>query len=435
MIMVSRCGTSRSSWTAGTTSWWGILEGKMRDAAAALEYEEAALYRDQLQAVGRVRERQRVVADSDLDQDVIGLHRQADQAEVAVLRIRSGKLVGVRTFALSDLAIAEDEILAAFVREHYELSGVDVPDEVIVPRIFEAMDGLAELLADRRGRRVKVVAPQRGKRVRLVEMARENASHAFAEKQRAAEDVDVRLRAVQKKLRLPELPRRVECIDISHSGGEDTVAAIVSMKDGQPEKDRYRTFHLQTVSGGDDYAAIYEALSRRFCRALRGDAGWDAPDLLVVDGGKGQLKMATSALSDLGVEEVPVVGLAKEKESVLGEKLVDRVYLVGQKNPIPVHATPALQMLAFARDEAHRTSNRIRLKRGKKKKLKSVLDAIPGVGPKTRSRLLRELGSADAVLQAAPAALRAAGANARQIEAIAAFVATGLADPPRADDA
>jgi excinuclease ABC subunit C len=399
------------------------LERRMAESARALDFEQAAVFRDQLRAVSRVQEEQRVTSVGGADQDVVGLHRVADQAEVALLRIREGKLMNVRTFGLRDVSLPDDELVASFVSEFYALDGAEFPGELLLPAAIEAMDGLAELLSERREARVKVLQPQRGPRVRLLEMARENAEHAFTEKRRADQDVEKRLLAVQQKLRLPTLPRRIECIDISHSGGQDTVAAVVSLLDGQPERARSRSFHLQTVSGGDDYGAIYEALSRRFKRALTGDESWELPDLLVVDGGRGQLRMALEALRDLGMEGLPLVGLAKEKENVLGEKLVDRVYLPEQKNPIPIHATPALQMLALARDEAHRSSNRVREQKGTQRRLKSELDSIAGVGVGTRTKLLRALGSVEAVLRASAEDLLAAGANRRQVAAIQAHAA------------
>lgn len=419
------------------------LKGKMSDAAGELAYERAALHRDQIRAVERVRETQRVATARDVDQDVIGLYRQADQAEVAVLQVRGGRLVRVKTYGFNDVALPDDELVARFASLWYEQA--PIPDEVLLATPLEALAGFAAMLAELRKTRPtgsstrapKVSTPQRGPRRRLVEMAIENAAHAFEEKQRATDDVDRRLGEVQRKLRLPRLPRRIECIDISHSGGEHTVAAIVALHDAQPDKSRYRSFHIKQVSGGDDYGAIYEALSRRFRRGRESKPGdnWELPDLVVVDGGKGQLGVALGARRDMQVEELPVVSLAKEKENVLGEKLVDRVYLPGQKNPIALHSTPALAMLALARDEAHRFSNEARKKLGKKRTFTSELDAIPGVGPKTRARLLQELGSLAAIRQADLTGLLAAGANRRQAQTILQHFGHGpeLAggDPPR----
>ncbi len=393
------------------------LQSKMGDASKELEFELAATYRDQLRAVERVREEQRVSVVKDVDQDVIGLYRQGDQAEVAVLMVREGKLVGVRTYDLKRSALPDEELVASFLAEYYD-EGTFVPAEVLLEREIDAMDGLAELLSDRRGTKVSLVVPQRGARKKLVSMALDNAAHAFREKQREREDVAERLGQLVKRLRLPRVPHRIECIDVSHIGGEDTVAVIVALCDGAPDKKRYRSFVVKKATPGDDYGAMFEVLGRRFARGQKREAGWELPDLMVVDGGKGQLGVAMAALRDLGIEDQPVVALAKEKENVLGDKLVDRVYVPGAKNAIAVRESSALRILALARDEAHRASNALREKRGKKRRFKSELDGVPGVGPKTRAKLLERLGSLEQVRLASAEALVKAGATRKQALAI-----------------
>jgi len=358
-------------------------------------------------------------------------------------------MVSVRTFDFGAISLPDDELLSSFLAQWY--GRAPVPDEVLIPRRVEAMEGLEAALAEARlerstspsRRAPKVRVPQRGAPLRVLQMAMENAEHAFKQKRRASTDLESRLAQVQERLRLPRRPTRIECIDISHTGGDETVGAIVSLRDGEPEKKRYRSFHVRGTRGGDDYGAMYEVLSRRFRRARDGDRGWDAPDLLVVDGGKGQLGVALAALKDIGVTDQPVAALAKEKETPLGDKRVDRIYLPGQKNPIPVHSAPALAMLALARDEAHRFSNRLRTKVGTKKRLTSGLDSVKGVGPKTRAKLLSSLGSLSAVKEATDAELLSAGATRRQAAAIRAHFgpATGTApakprpEEPNADSA
>jgi excinuclease ABC subunit C len=258
-------------------------------------------------------------------------------------------------------------------------------------------------------------------------MATENAAHSFREKQRSHDDIESRLEELRDRLRLPTLPRRIECCDISHLGGGDTVGSIVSLLDGQLDKKHYRSFHVKTVADGDDYAAMYEVLGRRFRRgrtarlaaaavaegaalaaepesdsepepgdktAVKPGQEWDLPDLFVVDGGRGQLGVALQAARDLGLHDLPIVGLAKERETVTGEKMVDRVYLPGQKNGIPLRSTSsALFFLARARDEAHRFANHLRKKLGKARRLRSDIDDVPGIGAEAKKALLRELGS------------------------------------------
>jgi excinuclease ABC subunit C len=288
-------------------------------------------------------------------------------------------------------------------------------------------------------------------------MANDNARHAFTEKRREADDVQERLEQLQERLRLPTVPKRIECCDISHLGGGDTVGAIVAMKDGVPDKKHYRTFHVKSVRGGgaeagDDYAAMYEVLARRFRRGrtagaekeasslaepVAGEAApaplteaealakaeqidWELPDLFVVDGGKGQLNVALAAAHDLGLHGMPIVALAKEKENLLGDTLVDRVYLPGQKNAINLRSHSAsLFFLARARDEAHRFSNRAREKMGKARRMRSALDDVAGIGPKTKKALLTTLGSLTAIKRASDEELLAVpGVTARHVKAL-----------------
>jgi excinuclease ABC subunit C len=434
------------------------LEQRMSEASKQLEFEIAALCRDQLQAVASVRESQRVVSVSDIDQDVLGLYREADLIELSLMVVRGGRVTDVESLSNKHVEVPDDEIVAAFLREHYAEGGAGeslIPDEIIVPVLPEGADGVAEWLGERRAelaasrrRKCELIAPARGPRRALLEMAQENARHAFEEKRRAEDDIDERLLKVQERLRLPTLPRRIECCDISHLGGQDTVGAVVALENGQPDKKRYRTYRVRTANEGDDYHAMFEVLGRRFRRgrdakATEADAGaelenpaetespaldsaaseWQLPDLFVVDGGRGQLGIALAAAHDLGLHDLPIVGLAKEKENVLGEKLVDRVYLPGQKNPIPLRPnSPELFLLARARDEAHRFSNRGRKKVGKRRRMASALDEIPGIGPKTRVALLKTLGSVEALPAASDEVILAVpGVNKKQLAALRAW--------------
>jgi excinuclease ABC subunit C len=387
------------------------LKSRMRAASERLEFEVAAVCRDQLSAVESIREGQRVVSVTDSDQDVLGLYREGDLVELSVMLVRGGRVIDVASFSNRRVELPDDEVVAAFLREHYGDGGSGealIPEEIIVPVLPEGADGVAEWLAERRAelaqgrhKKCELLAPARGPRKALLDMAVDNARHAFEEKRRAATDIDERLLKVQERLRLPTLPRRIECCDISHLGGQDTVGAVVALFNGLPDKKRYRTYRVRSVGEGDDYRAMFEVLGRRFRRgreAAQRDAAanevrdeeatsiagevttetelastldssineasdWQLPDLFVVDGGRGQLGVALAAAHDLGLHDLPICGLAKEKDNVLGEKMVDRVYLPGQKNPIPLRPnSPELFLLARARDEAHRFSNRGRKK-------------------------------------------------------------------------
>ncbi|NNK43843.1 MAG: excinuclease ABC subunit UvrC [Myxococcales bacterium] len=410
------------------------LDGRMQAASHGLNYERAAIYRDQIRAVERAREEQRVAGVHKSDQDVIGFHREGDQVEIAVLSMRSGRIFSVRTFALRRVAVPNDEMLGAFLMQHYA-DRPSLPDEILVSVSIEMREGLEELLSENRKRRVRILEPKRGAKAKLLELARENAEHAFNEKERAREDVEARLAELQTQLRLAVLPRRIECVDISHSGGEETVAVFVALQDGTPARERYRSFHVKGVAGGDDYGAMYEVLMRRLRRGEREEEGWELPDLLLVDGGKGQLGVAVRAREDIGLPQLEIASVAKPRLTAAGEEQGDRIFLPGQKNAIPVRGSPALSLLLLARDETHRASNALRKKVGRKRRLRSELDDVPGVGPKTRGKLLRNLGSLRDVLAASEEELIEAGATKRQALAIKAALGDGSQIAPETEAA
>ncbi len=435
------------------------LQRKMADASATMEFELAAIYRDQLKAVEAMRMSQRVVqtgAAIDVTQDVVGVHREGDLAEIVVLYVRSGRLSDTANFSFSGTELETSELIAAFLAQHYaprEEGGAEPPDEILLPLLPEAVEGVEDLLGERRGRKVSILRPQRGPRAHLMTMATDNALHGFTQKRRASEDVDARLEQLRQRLRLPTLPRHVECCDISHLGGGDTVGAIVALVDGAPAPRKYKWFHVKGVADGDDYGAMYEVLARRFRRgkiartaaasaygeaeaevverddpaappsepappqrrteeraALHAqsiESEWELPDLFVVDGGKGQLAVALSAARDLGLHQLPIVALAKEKAYDSG-LVVDRIYLPGQKNPIEIREhTASMFFLARARDEAHRFANKARERIGTKRRMRSGVEDLRGIGAELKKELLRKLGSLRAIEAADDEALLA----------------------------
>lgn len=405
------------------------VEERMRQASKQMDFERAAVYRDQLRAIQNVRETQRVVAIKDVDQDVIGLHRDADLCELSVLFVRRGRVVDTVAFPMRKVGVPDEEVVGAFIAHYYGDEGPAahaIPDEVLVPVLPESATGVQEWLSDRRGRKVALLRPQRGPRVKLMELANDNATHAFAEKRRSKDDVEERLMDIQRRLRLPTLPRVVECLDISHLGGQDTSGGLVRMVDGVFDKSGYRSFHVKREVEGDDYGAIHEVLSRRFRRAVEeseesrgGEVGWESPDLLVVDGGRGQLNVALTAARDLGLHELSIVGLAKEREKVTGETETDRVYLPGQKNGVTIRPHTALVLLARLRDEAHRFANSIRKKKGTAQRLRSELEDVPGVGAVTRKRILSAIGGPMEIREASDEALLGIpGVTRRQVESL-----------------
>ena len=421
------------------------LESGMQRAAESMEYEQAAIYRDQLQAVRAARESQRIVSVTDRDQEVVGLYREGDLVELAVLSVRAGRMVEARSYSNPRVEVTDDEVIAAYIREQYgdSTEGAAVmPDELLLPVLPEGASGIAEWLTERRNvdggrhKRVKLLAPQRGPKRQLLQLACDNARHAFDEKRRATEDLEDRLRRLQQRLRLPHVPRRIECTDISHLGGEHTVGSVVAMTNGRLDKKRYRTYKVRSDTGGDDYAAIYEVLKRRFSRGKRAQSkeaedGWELPDLFVVDGGRGQLAMAVAAAQDLALVELKLAGLAKERENVAGELLVDRVYLPGQKNPISLRPnSPELFFLAALRDEAHRFANHGRKQSQRRRDFASQLDSVAGVGPKTKALLLRTFGSVREVLAASEAQLLAVrGVGRVQVSALVALRDAAAREP------
>ena len=416
------------------------LRQRMAAAAEGMEYELAATYRDQLRAVESVHESQRVVAVRKLDQDVVGLHRDGGLTEIVVLFVRKGHVTDSCSFSLGRSELPDEEIVAGFVGSYYGevVQPSSLPDELVLPLRPEALTGIEQWLGERRGRKLRVLVPRSGARVRLVELATENAVHAFREKRRAIDDLEERLEDLRTKLRLPLVPRVIEFCDISHLGGGDTVGAIVCLRDGEPEKKRYRSFRVRTTESGDDYAAIYEVLARRFRHGRDASAsesassGWELPDLLVVDGGRGQLGVALAAARDLGLHDLSIVALAKERESPTGETLVDRIYLPAQKNGIllgPRNA--AFALLLRGRDEAHRFANRGRERAGTKRRLQSALGQIPGIGPATEKALLRALGSLEAVRAASDQQiLGVPGVSRRHLAALRKVMAAPPSAPP-----
>jgi excinuclease ABC subunit C len=315
----------------------GRLRARMKDAASRTEFEVAADIRDQIRALEVTLEEQRVVSTDFVDQDVVGYHREGIALELAVMSIRSGKLTGSRTFSFTGQEFPDAELVSSFIGLYYDM-GAAPPDEVLLPIEIEDAALKAEWLSERRAalpgrkRKVEILVPQRGDRRKLVELASKNAAASFATRRNARADVEIALGKLQKRLKLPRLPRVIECYDVSHLQGFATVASMVVFVDGRPDKTRYRTYKVRAPAAAgnprhnDDFASMYEVLSRRFRRAREADGAeadksgtWKLPDLIVVDGGKGQLAMALAAARYVGIDVrpgigLPIVALAKERE-------------------------------------------------------------------------------------------------------------------------
>jgi len=306
------------------------LRGRMREAAVRTDFEVAADIRDQIRALEVTLEEQRVVSGDFVDQDVFGFFRDGIALEIAVMSIRAGKLSGNRTFSFTGQEFPDAELLSSFIGLYYDM-GAPPPDEVLLPIDIEDAALKGEWLCERRAalggrkKRVEVLVPQRGDRRKLVELAQKNAAAAFATRRNARADAEMSLAKLQKRLKLTRPPRVIECYDVSHLQGFATVASMVVFVDGRPDRTRYRTYKVRAPASpgdraNDDFASMYEVLSRRFRRAREGDgATWGLPDLIVVDGGKGQLAMAQAAARDVGIDTrpgtgLPIVALAKPRD-------------------------------------------------------------------------------------------------------------------------
>jgi len=371
------------------------LRAGMQEAAEALRFEEAAVLRDRLQAIERTQEKQQAVSHRGADQDVFGFYREGGFIEVQVLFVRGGKMTGSRSYHLEDLEFPDEEVVAALLTQFYQGERY-VPEEILLPVEIEDQTARTEYLNDCKGRRVRIFHPRRGDRYRLLELARANAEHSFRERREGERRYEKMSEELRKRLHLCGVPKRVECFDISNFHGSLAVGSMVSFDEGVADKARYRRFRVKTVEGADDFGMMYEVLRRRFRRGVRDN---DLPDLLVVDGGKGQLNVAVEVLRELHVDTVDPVGLAKmrvarDAHSAEVERSEERVFLPGRKNPVVLRRNSnALFLLQRVRDEAHRFAvSYHRALRGKER-VGSVLDAVPGIGPERRRRLLRRFGS------------------------------------------
>jgi excinuclease ABC subunit C len=416
------------------------LNQRMQEAAATLAFEQAGALRDQIRSLESVLETQHIVSDAVVDQDVIGYYRAGPAVEVVVLFFRKGSLVGNRSFSFGQQEFPDEEILSSFLGLYYDLQA-EIPGEILLPFAISDLDLKSEWLGDKRGKKVTVWVPKRGANRSLVELAQKNAHANFSSRRDQGQDSEVLLARLQRRLDLPRLPRRIECYDISHVQGTDPVASMVVFEDGQPAKQHYRTFAIKHAVGGDDFASMHEVLLRRFQRAtqtLDKEDPWSLPDLVVVDGGKGQLSVALAAARDALVDiqpgtGLPIIALAKERDTVTDSanpiqpdnKRPDRVFLAHVKDPIVIAPTSAeMFVLARLRDEAHRFAVAFHRSRRKRRTVRTILAEIPGVGPTRQRILLRHFGSAAKVAAASVEDLaNVPGMNTRTAEAVRTFFA------------
>jgi len=372
------------------------LRERMRAHADRLEFEDAARMRDSVRGIEKTVERQTVLHHWGGDQDVFGLYREGGFIEAIILIVRHGKLTSTQGWSFQDLEFPDHDVLADLLTQYYAGARF-LPDEVILPVELEDAGVRAELLSERRGRKVEFLVPQRGDKLRLLQMALDNARQSFAARRDNENTREKMLAELRAKLHLRNTPKRIECYDISNLQGAMVVGSQATFDEGEPQKALYRRYRIRTVDGQDDFASMYEVLSRRAKRAM---AENEFPDLWVIDGGKGQLNVALEVLKDLDLsDQIEVVSIAKQH--VLNDprdrtvvKSEERVFLPHRKDPIvlPRNST-ALFLLVRIRDEAHRFAITYNRELRRRARLRSVLDDIEGIGPVRRRALLRYFGS------------------------------------------
>lgn len=379
------------------------LQERMQAAARELKFEEAARIRDQIRALEKVVEEQKIVSDRDIDQDVIGYARAGTLVCVQVFLVRSGKLIGREHFFLEATCEEEEsEILTAFVEQYYGGASF-VPKELLLPGELQDAELIARWLSELKGSRVYLRVPRRGEKKRLVDMVQRNAALVLEERRsrqdRKAAEMQQGMAELQEYLGLDKLPRRIEGYDISNIQGNEAVGSMVVLLDGEPAPGEYRRFKIRCKQTPDDFAMMREVVYRRFARGLKEQGPFaQFPDLVLIDGGKGQLNAARSAMRELGVDYIPVVGLAKKLEEI---------YREDEKDPLILpRNSQGLYMVQRLRDEAHRFAITYHRQLRGRRATKSVLDEIPGVGPKRKKELIKHFGSVRGVREASLEELR-----------------------------
>jgi excinuclease ABC subunit C len=394
-----------------------LLDGKDRELAASLEermlkaademrFEQAAKYRDLLKTVRALGEQQKMMAMPDQDIDIFGYYREGAQLALQLFTMREGKIIGRREFYWEDLPednFDPSEFLGTVLEQYYTI-GNYIPLEIHVPVDWEDRPLLEQALTEKRGRRVHILDPQRGKKRELIDLVEKNAKLGFEQRFRVIRpDWTKVLAELQEILGLPAYPHRIESFDISHIQGSDNVAAMVVCVDGEMKKGEYRKFIIKTVAGADDFASMNEAVGRRYARLLKEEK--PLPDVVFIDGGKGQLSAAAAAMHALGLGTLPLVGIVKPRGK---HEEISHLLVKGRENePIVLEKpSPVLRLVQMIRDATHRFAVTYHRKRRAMRDFKSELTSIPGVGEKLKERLLRNFGSLKRVSEASVAELK-----------------------------
>ncbi|MGR3294049.1 MAG: excinuclease ABC subunit UvrC [Candidatus Scalindua sp.] len=378
------------------------LKKNMHDASVALKYEKAAMFRDRLLAIEKTVEKQKISTLEFVDRDVFGYYGERNNIQIQAMFIRNGNLEDITSYRFSTINNTLSNVFCSFLNQFYVRTRF-IPDEVVIPVESVDKEILEELLSEKKGDKVKVICPKRGEKYKLVEMAIKNAENAFKIRLDVGDNIESTLASLKKHLSLTNMPKRMECFDISNISGKQAVGSMVTFENGLAVKSKYKRYKIKTVSQSDDYAMMYEVLTRRYTRAFKED---DFPDLTVVDGGKGQLGIARRVFDELGVDRVDVIALAKGKKKVTGrddskQKLDERVFVSDNADPIVLDQDSLeLRLLVNIRDEAHRFALAYHKKLRKEQYYKSPLDKITGIGQVKKKNLLKHFGDMQKIRKA-----------------------------------
>ena len=379
-----------------------VLRKKMGEASKVMRYEKAAKFRDRIAAIEKTVEKQKISTMKFVDRDVFGYYGEGSNIQIQAMFIRNGNLEDIASYRFSTMNNTFNNVFCSFINQFYGHTRF-VPDEVLMPVESEDKKALEELLSERKGHKTRVLCPKRGEKHKLLEMATKNAENAFKIRLGADDDIESVMASLKKHLGLINIPKRMECFDISNIRGKQAVGSMVTFENGVAVKNKYKRYNIKTVLQSDDYAMMHEVLTRRYSRAFRED---DFPDLTVIDGGKGHLKIARMVFDELGVDRVDVIALAKSKNKVVEgtdskQKLDERVFVSDRAYPIVLNQDSSeLRLLINIRDEAHRFALAYHKKLRKERYYESPLDKITGIGKAKKKNLLKYFGDTQKIRNA-----------------------------------
>ncbi|MDP1835721.1 MAG: excinuclease ABC subunit UvrC [Chlamydiales bacterium] len=380
------------------------LKRDMEEASAKLEFERAGVILSTIRHIEATIETQRVVKVNGHDSDFYGVFREGEEVMVSQVIFRGGRMMGTKNFGFSGLAQDDAELLESLIMQKSE-SADEIPDEILLPVNLSDHEALEEILTAKKEKNVAVHCPLKGDKKRVIEIARENAEAAYRREKDAKVVMEKMLTDMQEQLQLENYPRRIECFDNSHLSGTDPVSSLVAFTDGEKDTKRYRLYKIKTAEAADDYGAMREVLSRRYRKAKEEN---NLPDLIIVDGGKGQLNMAHNVLEELDIATVDLIGIAKDQGRHDKGVTAEQIFLVNIKDPVRLRSTsPVMFLLQKIRDEAHRSALAFQQKRRSKGTIRSALDDVEGIGPKKRQILLRHFGSVAKLKEATEDELKA----------------------------